>query len=99
MSLQSFDGATGPLQGWYSSSYGSKRPSWALQYTRHATTAAFGTLLAAGPYASQSATLTEHTGAEADTLDACVGGSIGYVVNIPHDNALAPVVSSGGCPG
>ncbi len=99
MSLQSFDGATGPLQGWYSSSYGSKRPSWALQYTRHGTTAAFGTLLAAGPYASQSATLTEHTGTEADTLEACVGGTTGYVVSIPHDNALAPVVSSGGCPG
>ena len=60
--LQSFDGATDPMQGWYSSSYGSKRPSWALQYTRDGTTAAFGTLLAAGPYAAETATLTEHAG-------------------------------------
>ena len=99
MSLQSFDGATGPLQGWYSSSYGSKRPSWALQYTRSATTAAFGTLLAAGPYAGESATLTEHAEAAADTLEACVGANTGYVVTIPHDNTLPPTISPGGCPG
>ncbi len=99
ISLQSFDGATDPMQGWYSSSYGSKRPSWALQYTRDGTTAAFGTLLAAGPYAAETATLTEHAGSEADTLEACVGGTTGYVVTVPHKNALAPAISSaGGCP-
>ena len=99
VSLQRFDGASGPMQGWYSSSYGSKRPSWALQYTRDATTAAFGTLLATGPYAGESATLTEHAGAEADTLDACVGDTVGYVVTVPHDNSAPATISSGGCSG
>jgi hypothetical protein len=97
--LQSFDGASDPMQGWYSSSYGSKRPSWALQYTRDGTTAAFGTLLAAGPYAAETATLTEHSGAEADTFEACVGGTTGYVVTVPHKSTVAPAISSsGGCP-
>ena len=99
MSLQSFDGATGPLQGWYSSSYGSKRPSWALQYTRDGTAAAFGTLLASGPYAAETATLTEYTETAADTLEACVGASTGYVVSIPHDNAVPPTIAAGGRPG
>jgi hypothetical protein len=97
MSRQSFDGATGPMQGWYSSSYGSKRPSWALQYSREGTTAAFGTLLAAGPFAGESATLTERAETEADTLEACVGGSTGYVVTIPHDNGAPATIVSGGC--
>ena len=99
ISLQSFDGATDPMQGWYSSSYGSKRPSWALQYARHGTTATFGTLLAAGPYAGENATLSEHIGPEADTLEACVGATTGYVVTVPHDSAVPATISSGGCPG
>ena len=97
--LQSFDGATDPMQGWYSSSYGSKQPSWALQYTRDGTTADFGTLLAAGPYAGEAATLTEHTGAEADTLEACVGGTTGYVVTVPRPTPWLRRSPSGGCPG
>ncbi len=87
------------MQGWYSSSYGSRRPSWALQYTRDGPSAGFGTLLASGPYAGESATLTEHVEAASDTLEACVGGATGYVVSIPHDNAVAATISSGGCPG
>ena len=63
MILQSFDGATDPMQGWYSSGYGFKQPSWALQFERHGTTSAsFATLLATGPYASQDATVTEDPG-------------------------------------
>ena len=86
MTLQSFYGATNPLQGWYSSSYGSKVPSWALQYTRSATSAVFATLLAAGPYAAQPATVVEHPQAQADLLDVCVGGSTGYAVTVAHNN-------------
>jgi hypothetical protein len=99
MTLQSFYGATNPLQGWYSSSYGSKVPSWALQYTRSATSAVFATLLAAGPYAAQPATVVEHHQAQADLLDVCVGGSTGYAVTVAHDNDTAPVIATGGCPG
>ncbi len=97
MTLQSFDGATDPLQGWYSSSYGFKQPDWALQFTRVGPSASFATLLAAGPYASQGATVTEAAGLEADIIDVCVGGSVGYVVTVPHDNNASPVVAAGAC--
>ncbi len=62
MTLRSFDGATYPMRGWYSSSYGFKQPSWALQFTRGGPSASFATLLAAGPYASRGATVTEAPG-------------------------------------
>jgi Heparinase II/III-like protein len=97
VTLQSLRGATDPQQGWYSSSYGSKVPSWALQYTREGTTAAFGTLLATGPYAAESAVVAETPGAEADVLKVCVGGTTGYVVTVPHANAAAPTIAAGGC--
>jgi hypothetical protein len=97
MTLHSFDGATDPMQGWYSSSYGFKQPSWALQFTRDGATASFATLLAAGPYASQSATVSEVLGPAADTIDVCVGGATGYEVTIPHDNDTAPTIVAGAC--
>jgi hypothetical protein len=97
MTLQSLRGASDPLQGWYSSSYGSEVPSWALQYTRTATTATFATLLAAGPYAAQPATVVEHPQPQADLLDVCVGGSTGYAVTVSHENDVAPTIAAGGC--
>jgi len=97
MTLQSLHGASDPLQGWYSSSYGSEQPSWALEYTRNATSAVFGTLLAAGPYAAQNATVVEHPEAQGDLLDVCVGGSTGYAVTISHANETPPVIAAGGC--
>jgi hypothetical protein len=97
MTLQSFYGETNPMQGWYSSGYGFKQPSWALQFTRDGTSASFATLLAAGPYASQSATVTEATGPEADLIDVCVDGSTGYAVTVPHDNDTPPTIATGGC--
>jgi hypothetical protein len=99
MTLQSFDGATDPMQGWYSSGYGFKQPSWALQFERHGTNASFATLLAAGPYASQDATVTEAPGPAADVIDVCVGGVTGYEVTVPHQNEVAPTIVADACPG
>jgi hypothetical protein len=99
MTLQSFHGASDPLQGWYSSSYGSEVPSWALQYTRTGASAVFATLLAAGPYAGQPATVIEHPQAQADLLDVCVAGSTGYAVTVSHENDTAPTIAAGGCSG
>jgi len=99
MTLQSLRGASDPLQGWYSSSYGSEVPSWALQYTRTGTSAVFATLLAAGPYAGQPATVVEHPQTQADLLDVCVGTSTGYAVTISHENDTAPTIAAGGCSG
>jgi hypothetical protein len=97
MTLQSLRGASDPLQGWYSSSYGSEQPSWALEYTRVGADATFATLLAAGPYAAQSATVVEHPEAQSDLLDVCVAGSVGYAVTISHANETPPVIAAGGC--
>ncbi len=99
MTLQSFHGASDPLQGWYSSSYGSEVPSWALQYTRTGATAVFATLLATGSYAAQPATVVEHPQAQADLLEVCVAGSTGYAVTVSHDNDTAPTIAAGGCAG
>ncbi len=99
ITLQSLRGASDPLQGWYSSSYGSEVPSWALQYTRTGTSALFATLLAAGPYAAQPATVVEHPQAQGDLLDVCVGGSTGYAVTVSHENDTAPTIAAGGCAG
>jgi len=97
MMLQSFHGSTDPLQGWYSSSYGSQEPSWALQYTRTGTSAVFATLLAAGAYAAQGATVVEHAGPHEDLVELCVAPSTGYAVTISHENDKAPVVSAESC--
>ncbi len=97
MTLQSFDGATDPMQGWYSSSYGFRQPSWALQFTHQGPSASFATLLAAGPYASQGATVTEAPGPQSDLIDVCVGGSVGYAVTVPHDNDTSPMVVPAPC--
>ncbi len=99
MTLQSFDGATDPMQGWYSSGYGFKQPSWALQFERHGTTSAsFATLLATGPYASQDATVTEDPGSEADVIHMCMGANTGYEVTVPHQNDTPPTIISDACP-
>ena len=91
-------GQTSPvLQGWYSSSYGSKVPAWALEYTRRATSAAFTTLLAAGPYAAQTSTVTTTPVSGGTQIDVCVGGSTGYAVTVPAADAAPIAVNGGAC--
>jgi hypothetical protein len=94
---QSVYGATDPIQGWYSNSYGFKEPDWALEYTRTGTSALFTTLLAAGPYASEASTVTESPIAGAHQVDVCVGGDVGYTVTIPSENDAAPTIGSSAC--
>ncbi|HJS57664.1 MAG TPA: alginate lyase family protein [Vicinamibacteria bacterium] len=52
LSVATIFGATAPLQGWYSTAYGSRNPNWAAEYVRQAASARFVTLLASGPYAA-----------------------------------------------
>jgi hypothetical protein len=97
MTLATIKGQTSPaLQGWYSSSYGSKVPAWALEYRRSAPSVAFATLLAASPYASQPATVTRTPIGRGNRIDLCVNRTIGYSVTVPA--AGSPVtVTGGGC--
>ena len=100
ISLQSFDGATGPMQGWYSSSYGSRRPSWALQYTRDGTTAGLRNPARRRPLRRPRARRSPNTPKRRPTRSKpASAAATGYVVSIPHDNAVAPTIASGGCPG
>ena len=63
MTLTPIKGQTSPVeQGWYSSTYAFKQPAWALEFTRTAPNALFTTLLAAGPYASQTSTVRDEPG-------------------------------------
>lgn len=59
LELDTKQGETAPLQGWYSKAYGAKLPGWAVEYTRHASGARFVTLLASGPYASTRPTVKQ----------------------------------------
>ncbi len=98
MTTQSASGTIEPIQGWYSNGYGAKQPGWAVEDTRVGTGALFTTLLAAGPYAGQSSTVAETAVAGAHLVSVCVGGSIGYSVMVPSENAAKPTVSAGACP-
>ncbi|HWG09708.1 MAG TPA: heparinase II/III family protein [Solirubrobacteraceae bacterium] len=91
-------GATEPIQGWYSNGYGAKQQDWALEDTRTGPNALFTTLLAAGPYAGQASTITETPLAGGHRVNICVGGTVGYSVTIPIENAAKPTITAGACP-
>lgn len=96
--LATIRGQTAPLmQGWSSSSYGSKVPAWALEFQRRAASTAFTTLLAASPYATQTGTVTTTPAGGGTRVDVCVGGSTGYAVNVPAADAAAITVTAGAC--
>ena len=92
-------GQTSPvMQGWYSSSYGSKVPDWALEYSRKGTSANFTTLLAAGPYATQTGTVVTSAVTGGTRYDVCAGGTVGYTVTVPTSDTAAISVTGGACP-
>ncbi|HEX3910817.1 MAG TPA: heparinase II/III family protein [Solirubrobacteraceae bacterium] len=97
LAVRSVSGATAPIQGWYSNGYAFKQPGWALEDTRTGTNALFATLLAAGPYAAQTAGVNESPVAGGHRVNVCVGAGLGYALTIPSANESAPTISSGGC--
>jgi hypothetical protein len=97
LTVRSVSGATDPIQGWYSNGYGAKQPGWALEATRTGTSALFTTLLAAGPYAAQTSTVTESAIPGGHRVDVCVGPTVGYAVTTPGDNAAQPAIGAGAC--
>ena len=95
--LAAVKGQTAPMQGWYSASYGSKIPAYALEYGRKTASTTFATLLAAGPYAPQTSTVVRTPVSGGDRVDVCVGGSVGYTVTIAADGTTISV-GGGACP-
>jgi hypothetical protein len=97
MSLETFNGATNPMQGWYSNGYAFKQPDWDLEFHRAGADAGFATLLAAGPYAAKAATVTESPLTGGQQVNVCVGGEVGYSVFVPTSSDTAPTIGAGGC--
>jgi hypothetical protein len=75
------EGATSPMQGWYSSQYGKKVPVPALEYARTGESASFATVLAAGPAASAAPSVRSEAVPGGRRLTVCAGGR-GEVVTI-----------------
>jgi hypothetical protein len=97
INLKSFEGATEPIQGWYSNGYGFKQPDRAIEYHRTGAAALFTTLLAAGPYATQKASVAETSGTGGHQVSICMSAGVGYTVIVPTANAAAPTIAATGC--
>ncbi len=100
LSSQNLFGATDPIQGWYSNSYGFKQPDWAVEDTRigdgRAVHHAAGRrpLCLAERHCLRDAPRRERTG-----WTFASAGRVGYLVRIPTENSAAPTISSGACSG
>lgn len=75
LSLLPIKGATEPMQGWYSEVYGTMVPSYALEYHVTAAKSHFATLIATGPKAEASSSITATLGDDG-TLTAVVCGGL-----------------------
>jgi len=91
-------GQTSPVMaGWYSNEYGIKTPSYQVQYTRQAQNAQFSTLLAAGVYADDPATVSDHSVTGGVEVDACLDANVGYTVTVPDDENAAVTITTNDC--
>jgi hypothetical protein len=97
VNLKSFEGATEPMQGWYSNGYGFKQPDRAIEYHRMGAAALFTTLLAAGPYATQKGSVSETSVAGEHQVSICMSAGLGYTVIVPTANVTAPTITATGC--
>jgi hypothetical protein len=59
LTLTTQSGATSPMQGWYSDSYGVKGANVAVIFSRSAPTAMFATVIGSGPYATDKTTIAD----------------------------------------
>jgi len=75
LSLLPIEGATDPMQGWYSEVYGTKVPSYALEYHITASKWHYATLIASGSKAQAESSITASVG-EDGTLTAVVCGGL-----------------------
>ena len=94
------EGATTPMQGWYSAVYGTKVPSYALEYHVTASKWHYATLIASGPKAQAGSGITASVG-EDGTLTAVVcGGLQPTLVTIANQVAAGEAVTvTGTAPG
>ena len=104
LSLQTYYGATDPLQGWYSDAYGQVEKNHVVGYTQHGTDAAYYTLIAAGPDAGHPASITETTAGNGALRLAVCAADVSDLVTITDQAAGAPagervsVAKTVGCP-
>jgi Heparinase II/III-like protein/Heparinase II/III N-terminus len=104
LSLQTYYGATDPLQGWYSDAYGQVQKNHVVGYTQSGTDAAYYTLIAAGPDAAHPASVTESPARNGALRLTVCAADVSDLVTITDQAAGAgagehvTVVKNGGCP-
>jgi hypothetical protein len=93
LSLVPLIGATEPMQGWLSESYGTRVPNHALEYHASASNWRYVTLIATGPKAQVAANIVA-TVSEDGTLTALVcGGASPALVTISKQAAVGEAVT------
>ena len=101
LALMTSYGQDSPMQGYLSLTYENKVPNWVLEYKATAQTSrAFVTLLASGPYAASTPTVTGLADGTSADVTVCAGDAK-YDVSISQQAAAGEAVSvvpSASCP-
>jgi hypothetical protein len=90
-------GATSPMQGWYSTAYGKKTATYALEYTARQASARFVTLFMSGSYASSTSPPAIRE--RGNVIRVC-DGSTSYTLTLDATGAAGgegALVIGGGC--
>jgi hypothetical protein len=93
LSLLPIEGATTPMQGWYSAVYGTKVPSYALEYHVTASKWHYATLIASGPKAQVGSSITASVGEDGSLTAVVCGGSQPTLVTITTQVAAGEAVT------
>lgn len=97
LDLRRFEGATNPLQGWFSRSYGFKIPAPALDFHVRAAAPRLATLLASGPYAGTLARVTQRRTVDGRRVAVCAGAVRATVTITAEGTAREALRVSDGC--
>ena len=93
LSLLPITGATAPMQGWYSESYGTKIPNYALEYHVTASTWHYATLIASGPKAQVASSITASIGANGTLTAVVCGGLEPTLITVANQVAAGEAVT------
>ena len=93
LSLIPIQGATDPMQGWYSEIYGTKVPSYALEYHVTASKWRYATLIASGPKAQVGSSITASVGEDGSLTAVVCGGLQPTLVTLSNQVAAGEAVT------
>jgi hypothetical protein len=93
LSLIPIQGATAPMQGWYSEIYGTKVPSYALEYHVTASKWRYATLIASGPKAQVGSSITASVGEDGSLTAVVCGGLQPTLITLSNQVAAGEAVT------